>query len=134
MNERDLLFLAKVRMQDDDCWLWTRAIQNGYGIFWDGTRNVKAHRYGYELWVGPIPSPLTLDHLCRVRHCVNPEHLEPVTMGENNHRSIGYRLRRAECPAGHPYAKYGRDQAGYPACRLCDNRRHREAREVLSWV
>lgn len=71
------------------CWLWTAAKNNGgYGMFTftTGWRR-SAHRVSYETFVGPIPDGLQLDHLCRVRHCVNPDHLEPVTAAENTRRS-----------------------------------------------
>jgi hypothetical protein len=72
------------RPKGEGCWLWEGAINSqGYGNFWDGVRFVKAHRFAYECLIGEIPEGLTIDHLCRVRHCVNPSHLEPVTMREN---------------------------------------------------
>lgn len=75
----------------DSCWLWLGA-QNGkgYGRFTLSGRNGwkrSAHRYAYELLVGPIAAGLDLDHLCRNRLCVNPEHLEPVTRRENLRRA-----------------------------------------------
>ena len=77
-------FWAKVK-KTDGCWLWTGwKNDRGYGNFEvDSTRTVKAHRFAYEVLVGPIPDGLTLDHLCRNPSCVNPEHLEPVTLREN---------------------------------------------------
>ena len=123
-------FWAKVAITPD-CWLWLAATQNGYGIFTLSDppgRTVKAHRWSYEHLVGPIE--FTLDHLCRVRNCVNPVHLEDVTMGENNARSTGFRLRRTHCPRGHSYAEHGRPGTdGYPNCRLCDNENQRHHRE-----
>lgn len=78
----------------DGCWHWTGAkYGNGYGAFWTGHRNERAHRAMYELLVGAIPTGLTIDHLCSVRHCVNPAHLEPVTLAENVRR--GYERRHA---------------------------------------
>lgn len=73
------------------CWLWTASTRWGFGMFkWSetdtkGTR--AAHRLAYELLVGPIPDDLTLDHLCCVAACVNPEHLEPVPFEENRRRA-----------------------------------------------
>lgn len=72
------------------CWHWGGAIyvkRGGYGSFYDGRRPRKAHVVSYELHVGPVPDGLVLDHLCRVPCCVNPEHLEPVTLAENTRRA-----------------------------------------------
>src|SRR5437763_12827689 len=70
------------------CWRWQRALnEGGYGLVGYGGKVARAHRVAYELFVGPIPLELELDHLCRVRRCVNPSHLEPVTRRENVLRS-----------------------------------------------
>lgn len=69
-----------------NCWLWTGSTksQGGYGRFViDDNRRILAHRYAYELLVGPITDGMQLDHICRIRHCVNPEHLRVVTRKEN---------------------------------------------------
>lgn len=78
-------FWAKVEVDESGCWLWTASTNHGYGHFWvsPDVGKVYAHRYAYELLVGPIPDGLEIDHLCKVRNCVNPEHLEPVTKEEN---------------------------------------------------
>lgn len=77
----------------DSCWLWIKGALNKYGyapLGWQG-RNSSAHRIVYELLVGPIPNGLELDHVkekgCTNKHCVNPEHLEPVTHAENMARA-----------------------------------------------
>ncbi len=69
------------------CWCWTgRKNRNGYArAWWDGREPV-LHRVAYELLVGPIPAGLILDHECRQRDCINPEHMEPVTHRENTRR------------------------------------------------
>ena len=80
-------FMRHVR-KTASCWLWTGTKQkNGYGSFGFKGRTVRAHRWSYEFHVGQIPDGLHIDHLCRVRNCVNPEHLEPVTHAENMRRA-----------------------------------------------
>lgn len=87
-------FWAKVS-KGPDCWLWLAArTPKGYGQFSPHRQHVYAHRYAYELLVGPIPSDLTIDHLCEVKGCVNPAHMEVVTRGENTRRAA----RRVTCP------------------------------------
>lgn len=76
-------FWAKVR-KTATCWLWRGATnKSGYGNFWDGERNVSAHRFAF----GEVPEGLEIDHLCSVRNCVNPDHMEAVTHAENVRRS-----------------------------------------------
>lgn len=79
------------------CWHWQGAIgSHGYGQFLgpDGVVGL-AHRISYELHIGPVPEGLQLDHLCRVRPCVNPAHLEPVTCAENLRRARAARKASA---------------------------------------
>lgn len=76
-------FWSKV-VKTEDCWEWTGAKTGaGYGHVLLNYKNVYAHRLSYELLVGPIPEGLVIDHVCRNRGCINPEHLEPVTPREN---------------------------------------------------
>lgn len=85
-------FWDHVDLSDPDrCWIWKRKPNaKGYGQLRNPRtgRTTTAHRYAYELVVGPIPDGLTIDHLCRVRACVRPDHLEPVTNRENLLRGI----------------------------------------------
>lgn len=85
------------------CWLWTPPVDRstGYGRINIDRSNIGAHRFAYELLVGPIPEGLQIDHLCRVRACVNPAHLEPVTVSENVRREMFARGHggRDLCPA-----------------------------------
>lgn len=85
----------------DTCWIWTGQIRknDGYGYFWDGSKKVLAHRWSYERAKGSISNEL--DHLCRVRACVNPEHLEDVTHEVNMSR--GLHRQKTHCPHGHKY-------------------------------
>ena len=75
------------------CWLWTSQVGNpdGYGRFSVCNRPVLAHRFAYETLVGPIPAGKEIDHLCRVRRCVKPSHLQVVSTFENQRRGIGVR-------------------------------------------
>lgn len=108
--------------------------RNGYRMVSLGSAasgKAMAHRVVYEAWVGPIPEGLTLDHLCRVRCCVNPLHLEPVTRGENVLRGDAFtavNARKAHCPQGHPY-DYRDPTHGYRRCTKCDRER-RLARDL----
>jgi hypothetical protein len=87
---------AAVIVDDDGCWLWQPAPGgNGYGRLSVHGRLAYVHRVSYELHVGPIPDGLTIDHLCRVRTCVNPAHLEPVTFAENTRREMAARKASA---------------------------------------
>jgi len=108
------------------CWLWTASLDRyGYGQFNPRphiTITRGAHRYAYELIIGPIPAQLTLDHLCRVRHCVNPDHLEPVSMKENVLRGIGLTAKQARlthCKRGHPFDLFNTYHAPNDDRRYC---------------
>lgn len=112
-------FWPKVLMVEN-CWEWLGAITgNGYGGFWDGKRYGRAHRISYELFRGPIPAGLGLDHTCGNRRCVNPWHLEPVTQRENVRR--GDRCRRLVCASGHE--EYGLRGDGSRYCLACNRER-----------
>lgn len=105
------------------CWVWVSILKPaGYGQFHEGVspnRALLAHRVAYELLVGPVPDGLQIDHLCRVRRCVNPGHLEPVTPAENTRRGAAV---ITHCPAGHPYDEENTRVRpnGHRGCNTCN--------------
>jgi len=127
-------FEAKIDVDYDGCWLWNACISaEGYGRFGVDGRIWFAHRYAYELYNGPIPIGLEVDHLCRIKNCVNPAHLEAVTHRENVLRgdspiiSGQYNKVKTHCKNGHSYSgsnlKFYRNGHGSFAriCRSCKN-------------
>lgn len=132
-------FAAKVEFSDTGCWLWQGAAgPNGYGGVRVNGRQLSAHRRSYELLVGPIPDGLELDHLCRTRTCVNPDHLEPVTHQENVLRGdapSAHNARKTHCKKGHAFDEANtRWRTGAKAgrvCRACV--RARSARYYRKW-
>lgn len=124
-------FWEKVdKIEITGCWLWTASIKpNGYGQFAVTPKAVHyAHRLAYEWVRGPIPPGKQLDHLCRTRHCVNPAHLEPVTMRENLRRGTHANREKTHCPHGHEYNDVNTyiNKKGGRICRPCLRQRGRE--------
>jgi hypothetical protein len=122
-QKRDVVerFLEKIIIPEDPngCWLWTSVVCARYGVFTIDGKLHKAHRLSYQLFVGVIPNGLTIDHLCRNRLCMNPEHLEPVTAGENSRR---HTRMITHCAQGHEFAEKntGIDpQYGWRYCKTC---------------
>lgn len=103
-----------------ECWEWRGALSRaGYGAFGRTRGTTIAHRIAYELVKGSIPKNFTLDHLCRNRRCVNPDHLEPVTLSVNVKR--GGNTIKTECPRGHPYDEANTYVLGARRfCRACN--------------
>lgn len=135
--------MAKIAKTSCGCWIFVGShTAGGYGHIGRGRRGdgfAMAHRVVYEHEVGLIPDGMQLDHLCRVRCCCNPAHLEPVTQSENILRGEGYsakHARKTHCPKGHPYV--GDNLIVYRGARFCracrDTRNHaRTARRSLRY-
>src|SRR6266702_1072026 len=127
------IFWSRVE-KTETCWLW-RGNQSvdGYPRFKFEGRPQNAHRLAYTWLIGPIPAGLQIDHLCRVKICVNPAHLEPVTSGENTHRIPGHpavlNAAKTHCPRGHEYDLLNTYFAnGRRFCRACRAIQQREKR------
>jgi len=127
---------SKIEHADSGCWLWIGQIDSeGYGRL----SHSRAHRLVFAELVGPIPDGLELDHLCRVRNCVNPMHLEPVDHRTNVLRGAGTAARHAAaraCPQGHPYdeANTGRNSRGWRRCLACHREKSRARNAALREV
>ncbi len=106
MTDMKTRFLSKVR-KTESCWLWTGATNDkGYGYFWEGKGKWrKAHRVSLSIHGVDIPSGMVVDHICRVRNCVNPAHLRVVTQRqnalENNIGPVAMHNAATHCPKGH---------------------------------
>lgn len=122
---------------DGSCWMWLGYIDyDGYGKTTENRRHQLAHRVVYARLVGPIPQGLTIDHLCRRRACVNPEHLEPVTQKVNTLRGnavTAENARKTHCGNGHPFDVLNTHwtRSGTRDCRACKraNEARRRARQ-----
>jgi len=121
----------------NDCWLYAGYKNElGYGQIFAQGKRYYAHRVTYETFVQPIPEGLVIDHLCRVRHCVNPAHLEPVTARVNTLRGEGVlaNKRKTHCPQSHEYNDKNTQYFNgnnWRRCRQCSIKRHKDYRLQL---
>ena len=127
----------------DECWNWkAHRTPTGYGEFKIDGHYVKAHRWIYEQTIGPILNGREIDHLCRNRSCVRPDHLEVVTHAENMKRGrwpkgawqkmAQAQLAKTHCPKGHPYRgdnliQTRKDGHSHRRCRMCYEEQQRNA-------
>ena len=131
-------------LQTTGCWWWMGSLtKDGYGQFHLGAQNrpraaLRAHRLAYEMLIGPIPEGLVLDHLCCYKRCVNPAHLEPVTLQENFKRG-GANISKTHCPYGHAYDTHNTRYRGYRIrgrrgvgriCKACDREAQKRYRTL----
>lgn len=150
------VLMAKVEKTTEGCWLYTGYLdRDGYVQLRRGGRPIRGHRFAYELFVGPIPEGMQIDHVChnrdatcndgvfcRHRRCLNPAHLEPVTNTQNTYRSksvTGINSRKTHCIHGHafvgdniiwrsPRSPGGRPRRNCKACNVEAKRRYKAAR------
>lgn len=128
-------FESKYVVLPSGCWQWTGKLDNGYGRFWLRGKTELAHRISWLVHRGPLPDGTPhLDHLCRNRWCVNPDHLEPVTIGENVLRGEGLsatNARKTRCKRDHPLEgeNLAVDANGARVCVTCRRERLRKWRE-----
>jgi len=136
-----LRVMGKVSIDEaTGCWLWNGSKSStGYGQIWvpgktrQESRLAQAHRFTFEMFRGEIPRGYQIDHLCRCRNCVNPNHLEPVTQQENIRRGEGGQqwAAKTHCPNGHPYDRENTYKyKGSRFCRECQ----RIAARRLYWA
>jgi hypothetical protein len=117
------------------CWLWFGASQpSGYGQLWNGVRPEQAHRVSFRLYRGEIPSGCEIDHKCRKRSCVNPEHLAAITHQKNilaGDTAMAANAKKTHCHQGHELAGRNlRIVRGTRQCRLCEQLRARTRRHL----
>lgn len=121
-------FWNKVEPEESGCWLWAGGLDiYGYGRFRYGKPMQLAHRVSYSELAAAIPVGLEIDHLCRVRRCVNPAHLEPVTGRVNLQRGAA---AVTHCPEGHAYTPDNTYQPPSRAARMCRTCRTQRAQRL----
>lgn len=123
ITESEMSRYAAKYERSGDCLLWINPLdKDGYGAFYFRRKNRRAHRFAYWLAYGDIPEGMVVNHKCKKRHCVNPQHLELLTPYENtmyDSVSIGaINARKTHCKNGHPFdRKYGKQRY----CSICES-------------
>lgn len=122
----------------NECWLWLGAVSKGYGNFSIKAEGFQAHRVSFHLYKGSLVPGLQIDHLCRVKTCVNPDHLEQVSPRENTLRGTGITARLAKketCPRGHLYElRKRKDGARICAqCQAAGEKAYRDRNKKGAW-
>lgn len=114
--------MAQITFSESGCWtLPPTKGRKGYSVVKFRGKTMAAHRMFYQIAVGPIPDGLVLDHLCMVKNCCNPSHLEPVTSKENTRRAPTHNANKKACKRGHPLEGTNLfvDSGGFRQCRTC---------------
>ncbi len=107
-----------VQGEQSECWTWQSSmLPKGYGTTKYKGKGIAAYKLAYMLSIGPVPDGLELDHLCRTRRCVRPDHLEPITHLENIRRGICANREKATCLKGHPFDVIRK--SGKRDCSVC---------------
>lgn len=116
--------------KEESCWLWMGKIDDGYGRWHVAGKYHLVHRLAFVVLKHKLGENTQVDHLCKVRNCLNPDHLEEVTPKENTRRGLTKRFNTDpdKCPYGHDYAKQIKGKAEgsiYKVCNVCHNKRNK---------
>jgi len=128
-------FNQRIIKDESGCWIWQGKLStNGYAVFKFHKRNVQVHRWAYETYKGSIPEGMVVDHLCNNRCCVNPDHLEPITLRENIIRASTHCRQK-----GHLFTEENSliTSKGTRLCRICDierRRKYKQYSDQLRWT
>lgn len=134
VSEQDYI-RQRVTIDGNGCWIWKLSVgSHGYGNAFIGGASMVAHRVSYAAFVGELLPKMVIDHLCKVRRCVNPGHLEQVTQKMNIYRTNNAGIlvaakknaQKTHCPSGHEYTNENvYIYRGSRICRLCHKKHAR---------
>lgn len=144
LTEEQKKFLSKVIKDENGCWIWQSSKNKitGYGIAVSNRKMVIAHRLSYRLFKDTIPLGLVVHHLCHVKLCVNPDHLQIMTQTENLKQSDGlysnsicaHNSKKTHCPRGHEYTKISTKGRTRRVCLLCREASHIHRKNEFSHI